>query len=64
MKNPAADPGSDTVATMSEITAGFRARPKYVLDQVCIDAPGGRSQEMRRFAAQRLMTAVQGGKRR
>jgi hypothetical protein len=48
---------------MSEITAGFKARLEYVLDQVCIDASDGGSHEMRRFVAERLMTAAQAGER-
>jgi hypothetical protein len=63
MKNAAAGPGIDTVATMSEITAGFSARLEYVLDQVCIDAPDGGQQEMHRFVAERLITAAQAGER-
>jgi hypothetical protein len=48
---------------MSEITAGFKARLEYVLHQVCIDASAGGSHEMRRFVAERLMTAAQAGER-
>ena len=48
---------------MSEITAGFKARLEYFLDQVCIDASDGGSPEMRRFVAEKLMTAAQAGER-
>ena len=54
---------NDTVAIVSEITAGFKARLEYVLDQVCADASDGGSHEMRRFVAERLMTAAQAGER-
>jgi hypothetical protein len=51
------------VATTSEITARSKTRLEYVLDQVCIDESDGGSHEMRRFVAERLMTAAQAGER-
>jgi hypothetical protein len=51
------------VAIVSVITAGFKARLEYVLDQVCMEAPDGGSHEMRCFVAEKLMTAAQGGER-
>jgi dihydroxyacetone kinase len=48
---------------MSKITAGFKVRLEYVLDQVCIGASDGGSHEMRRFVAERLMTAAQAEER-
>jgi hypothetical protein len=54
---------NDTVAIVSKITAGFKARLEYVLDQVCIETSDGGSDEMRRFVAERLIMAAQAGER-
>jgi hypothetical protein len=47
----------------NEVSAGFKARLEYVLDQACADVPGGGSHEMRRLAAEKLVTAAQDGER-
>ncbi|MGF6310703.1 MULTISPECIES: hypothetical protein [unclassified Bradyrhizobium] len=48
---------------MSEISAGFKARLEFVLDQTCVEAPDGGSHEMRRFIAESLMRLAQAGER-
>jgi hypothetical protein len=45
----------------TEVSSEFKTRLEYVLDQVCVVAPGGGSHEMRRFIAEQLMGAAQAG---
>jgi hypothetical protein len=47
----------------AEVSSEFKARLEYVLDQICVEAPGGGSHEMRRFIAEQLMSAAQAGER-
>ena len=48
---------------MSEIDTVFKTRLEHVLNQICAGSPDGGSHEMRRFIAERLMTAVGRGER-
>lgn len=48
---------------MNQVSPGFKARLEYVLDQVCVAAPDGRSHEMRSFVAEKLVAATQAGER-
>ena len=43
---------------MSEIDTVFKTRLEHVLNQICAGSPDGGSHEMRRFIAERLMTAA------
>jgi hypothetical protein len=43
---------------VSELTAGYKARLEYVLDQVCADLPVGGDHASRAFIAQRLISAA------
>jgi hypothetical protein len=43
---------------MSGIGTVFKTRLEHVLDQICAGTPDGGSHEMRRFIAERLMTAA------
>ena len=46
---------------MIEISAGFKTRLEYVLDEVCVETRHGGSHEMRRFVAKQLMAAAEAG---
>jgi hypothetical protein len=46
---------------MIEISAGFKTRLEYVLDQVCAETRHGGSHEMRCFVAKELMAAAEAG---
>jgi hypothetical protein len=48
---------------MSEVSAGFKARLEYLLDQICAETEHGGSHEMRSFIAEQLMAAAQAGDR-
>jgi hypothetical protein len=48
---------------MSEVSAGFKARLEYVLDQICIETRDGGSHEMRGFIAEQLIAATETGVR-
>jgi hypothetical protein len=48
---------------MSEMSAGFKTRLEYVLDQICVETRHGGSHEMRRFVAEQLIAAAQAGDR-
>jgi hypothetical protein len=47
--------------TNCEVSAGFKARLEYVLDQVCMGVPDGGSHELRRLVAAKLVAAAQAG---
>jgi hypothetical protein len=48
---------------LSEVSAGFKTRLEYVLDQICAETRHGGSHEMRSFIAAQLMVATQAGER-
>jgi dihydroxyacetone kinase len=48
---------------MSEISAGFKTRLEYILDQICVETRNGGSHEMRRLVAEKLMAAAGAGER-
>jgi hypothetical protein len=48
---------------MSELSAGFKTRLEYVLDQICAETRHGGSHEMRSFVAEKLMAAAEAGDR-
>jgi hypothetical protein len=53
----------DIMDTASKVSAGFKARLEYVLDQVCVELADGGSHEMRSFVAESLIAAAQAGER-
>jgi hypothetical protein len=46
---------------LSDVSAGFKTRLEYVLDQICAETRHGGSHEMRSFIAAQLMVATQAG---
>lgn len=48
---------------LSEVSAGFKTRLEYVLDEICAETRHGGSHEMRSFIAAQLMVATQAGER-
>jgi hypothetical protein len=46
-----------------QVSAGFKTRLEYVLDQAFADVPDGGSHEMRKCVAERLVAAAQAGER-